>query len=155
MTDIAFTKVSAPFGWLGNMSAYPVEYEGKKYRTTEALFQCLRFEDEDVIEEIREQKSPMAAKMIAKKHKEKMVVEAGSMKDVKNMYRVLALKLEQHPDLREMLLKTEDRIIIEDCTRRDRGSARVWGAVLVDGEWEGKNYLGKLWMMLRNKLCES
>lgn len=35
---IAFTKVKSPYGWLGNMSPYPVHYQGRTYRTTEALF---------------------------------------------------------------------------------------------------------------------
>jgi len=50
---------------------------------------------------------------------------------------------------------TTDAEIIEDCTRRDRGSGRYWGAVLVDGKWQGKNVLGKLWMQLRESLRET
>jgi ribA/ribD-fused uncharacterized protein len=147
---ITFTKVKLPYGWLGNMAPYPVTYEGKEYRTTEALFQALRFDDDEVIEEIRAEKSPMSAKMIAKKHKEKMVIVPCGPRDLMNMRKVIGLKVEQHPELKEMLIGTGDETIIEDCTKRDRGSARFWGAVLVDGEWEGKNFLGKIWMIVRN-----
>jgi len=66
---IKFTKVSLPFGWLCNMAPFPVMYNEKKWLTIEALFQALRFEDEKIIEEIRLEKSPMGAKMKAKKHK--------------------------------------------------------------------------------------
>jgi predicted NAD-dependent protein-ADP-ribosyltransferase YbiA (DUF1768 family) len=72
---IAFTKVKLPYGWLGNMSPFPIEHDGKTWRTTEALFQALRFEDEEIRELIREQKSPMAAKMMAKKHRESMTIQ--------------------------------------------------------------------------------
>jgi hypothetical protein len=48
MHTIAFTKVALSFGWLGNMAPYPIVYEAKLYRTTEALFQALRFDDETI-----------------------------------------------------------------------------------------------------------
>lgn len=43
-------------------------------------------------------------------------------------------------------------MIVEDCTRRQRGSGPFWGAALIGGEWEGTNTLGVLWMELRGKL---
>lgn len=151
MKVIAFTKVKLPYGWLGNMSPYTVEYEGKTYRTTEALFQALRFHEyPEVAEEIRAQKSPMAAKLVAKKYREFM--DAGEEVDNQRMLLCLKLKLDQHPELVQMLLDTGDARIIEDCTNRDRGSARYWGAVLVGDEWQGKNVLGNMWMHLRTKI---
>jgi ribA/ribD-fused uncharacterized protein len=151
---IAFTKVKEPFGWLGNMSPHPVVYEDKEYRTAEALFQALRFKDPTIMEAIRLEKSPMSAKMLAKKHKAEMFLCPMSGADVEVMRIVLRLKIEQHPELKEELLATGDETIVEDCTKRDRGSARFWGAVLVDGEWQGENMLGRLWMNLRRELRE-
>jgi predicted NAD-dependent protein-ADP-ribosyltransferase YbiA (DUF1768 family) len=66
MAIISFSKVALSYGWLGNMSPYPIIYEGKEWRTVEALFQSLRFTDENIIEAIRNEKSPMGAKMKAK-----------------------------------------------------------------------------------------
>ena len=140
-------KVSEPFGWLGNMSPYPVVYNGETYRTTEALFQALRFEDAEIVQLIREQKSPMAAKMMAKKHKTKRVLEPLCPQDLDNMRLCLRLKIEQHPDLRDQLVATRPEEIIEDCTKRPRGL--FWGAALKDGQWVGENQLGKMWMELR------
>ncbi len=149
---ILIKKVKEEFGWLGNMSPYSVEFEGKTYRTTEALFQALRFDDDEIIEAIREQKSPMAAKMIAKKHRDRMVVTPLSTADLDNMRLVLRLKLEQHPRLRTALLATGTEEIVEDCTKRPRGSGLFWGAALRDGAWVGENWLGRLWMELRDEL---
>jgi ribA/ribD-fused uncharacterized protein len=155
MKVIAFTKSKLPFGWCGNMSPFPIEFGGKSWRTTEALFQALRFEDETIREEIRAEKSPMAAKFVAKRNVDQMTVEQLSEQDVENMRLMLKLKVEQHPELKEQLLATGEDLIVEDCTRRGRrGSNLFWGAVLEDGEWEGKNILGKLWMELRTKLRE-
>jgi hypothetical protein len=153
---VTFTKVRLPYGWLGNMSPYPVEYEGKVYRTSEALFQALRFEGfAEVQEEIRAQKSPMSAKMVAKKYSE-LLNGTGEWDeaddDIDRMRLCLELKLEQHPELIQMLVDMGDAMIIEDCTARPGGSAKFWGAVLEDGRWQGRNVLGNLWMELRNGL---
>jgi predicted NAD-dependent protein-ADP-ribosyltransferase YbiA (DUF1768 family) len=70
---IIIRKIADPHGYFGNIAPYPVDHEGKTYRTTEALFQCLRFNEQRIIEAIRAEKSPMAAKFLAKKHPAKMI----------------------------------------------------------------------------------
>lgn len=149
---ILIRKVKDEYGWLGNMSPFSVEHHCKTYRTTEALFQALRFDDAEIVEAIREQKSPMAAKMLAKKHRDRMVVTPLSTADLNNMRLVLRLKLEQHPQLRAALLATDEQEIVEDCTKRPRGSGLFWGAALRDGTWVGENWLGRLWMEIRSDL---
>jgi len=149
---IIFTKVKLPYGWFGNMSPHRVKYKDKWWETTEALFQALRFEDEEVREEIRSQKSPISAKMKAKRHKERRVVEPTSEQDLENMRMVLRLKLHYHPGLKKQLLATGDAEIIEDCSNR---GASPWGARKRDGVWVGENLLGKLWMELRTELASA
>jgi ribA/ribD-fused uncharacterized protein len=150
---IAFTTVRGPHGWLGNLAPYPVRHDGRVWRTSEALFQGLRFDDATIQETIRRQKSPMAGKFTARHYKAKMVVVPWSRQDLANMEMVLRLKLEQHPELRQKLLVTGSRQIIEDCTSRPHGSGLFWGAARNDGQWVGKNRLGKLWMKLREEVC--
>ena len=152
---ITITAVSLPYGWLGNMAPFPILYDGKEWRTTEALFQSLRFDDDGVKEEIRAEKSPMGAKFVAKREKDKIVVVPQCQQDLANMEMVLRLKLGQHPELRQKLLDTGDEIIIEDCSMRSGGSGTFWGAAMRDGKWEGQNILGKLWMKLREELLQS
>jgi predicted NAD-dependent protein-ADP-ribosyltransferase YbiA (DUF1768 family) len=150
---ISFTKVSLPYGWLGNMSPYPIEYAGKTWRTTEALFQAMRFDNVDLQEMIRLEKGPMGAKMKAKGMADRMAVKQLSEKDVSNMETCVRLKLEQHPNLMEELLNTGDLPIYEDVTKRgNRGSNLFWGAMLVDGVWQGQNVLGNIWMKLRQEI---
>jgi ribA/ribD-fused uncharacterized protein len=146
---ITFTKVSAPYGWLGNMSPHKIEHLGRTWRTAEALFQALRFSDVDIQEAIRAERSPMAAKFVAKARKGQMVIEPGCPQDLDNMRLVLRLKIAQHQDLGANLLATGTATIIEDCTKR---KASIWGAKLVDGTWQGESILGKLWMELRDEL---
>lgn len=153
---IAFTKVSLPFGWLGNMSPDPVYCGGKVWLTSEALFQALRFpEDHEVREFIRAQKSPMAAKMVAKKYTAARCVEPRSVDDVELMRRVLRMKLEQNlvqpvfaTNWRH-LVEMGNALIIEDCSRRQSASGMFWGAALIApkaSRWRGSNRLGQLWM---------
>lgn len=150
---IPFTKSKLPYGWFGNMSPYPVKYQDKMWRTAEALFQALRFDDEKIQEEIRECKNPMAAKLTVKKYPEKMILEPMKEQDLNNMRLMVHLKVEQHSELREALLSTGDEVIVEDCTARgNKGNNLFWGAILEGEVWVGENTLGKLWMELREEL---
>jgi len=154
MRTIAFTKVTLPYGWLGNMSRHPVTHDGKEWKTTEALFQAMRFAPPSPVRElIRAEKSPMGAKMVAKKHADQRVVEPLSEADVVLMKLVLRLKIMTYPDLKKELLGTDDAIIVEDVTKRPGGTGSFWGAALQeDGTWKGENVLGKLWMEIREEL---
>lgn len=152
MNEIVIGKVKDEGGCWGNMAPFSIQYNGQRWLTSEALFQAMRFEDEEVREAIRTEKSPMGAKMKAKKNKDKMVVTPMSEVDLENMRLVLRLKIEQHPELHQMLIESGDAFMVEDCTRRQRGSGLFWGAALIDGSWVGKNWLGKLWMELRKEL---
>lgn len=149
---INFTKTALPYGWMGNMSPYPIKFGEDTYRTTEALFQALRFSDNDIKAIIRDEKSPMGAKLAAKSRVAQMTVEQLSEKDVNNMRMCIKLKLEQHPHLISELIATGDELIVEDVTKRgDKGSNLFWGAMLIDGEWVGQNVLGKIWMEFRKE----
>lgn len=150
---VSFTKVSLPNGWLSNMSAHAITYQGYEYATAEALFQCLRFDDPKIQTTIWEQSSPMAAKMVSKKHRDKMIIPRMGQQDVENMGMVLMLKIEQHRAIRRLLLQTGDATLIEDCTqRKTQDSALFWGAAWTGTEWRGENRLGRLWMELRGEI---
>jgi len=171
-------KVRDEFGWMSNMSPHAITHEGLVYPRAEQLFQCMRYfvpeelglkmvrsdvqasQEErdffcrasDVQKAVRAEKNPMKAKMIAKNggNTPFMTVKPLSEKDLQNMRQILRMKLEQHPVLREKLIATGGRPIIEDCTRRARGSGVFWGAAkTATGEWVGENWLGRLWMQER------
>ena len=150
--EITFTKVDLPYGWLGNMSSFPIKYDGKVWRTTEALFQALRFEDDEIREAIRAEKSPMGAKMKAKKNKDMMSTIPMSKEDVENMRLCVKLKLEQHEPIRFRLKATGSSLIIEDIGKRNGERHKFWGAKSENGKWVGENMMGKIWMELREQL---
>ncbi len=154
--EILITKVKEPSGWLSCMSAHPVIHENQKYRTVEALFQMLRFEDyPEIQKEIRDCKSPFDVK--CKARRERARLNRGENWDYAESDRplmkfCLRLKLEQHPDLKQKLIETGNAVLIEDCTKRNREAARIWGQVKVNGKWVGQNVLGQIWMDLRSEL---
>jgi len=151
-TIIAFTKTGLPNGYLGNMFSSPIEYDGKVWKTAEALFQALRFEDDSIREMIRNEKSPFGLKLKVKSISDRMSIAPKGEQDVENMRLVLRLKFDQHPILREQLLSTENAVLIEDVTRRKSGNSTFWGAYLSEGQWTGDNKLGELLMELREEL---
>ena len=130
MRNIWFKKVAEQYGWMGNMAPYPITYNGKVWRTSEALFQSLRYADPVIIEQIRQQKSPMGAKLVAKSsvnivHR---VIDAMSPQDVANMEMCVLLKFQQHPDIAKLLKATVPNPIYEDATNRNKVNDLFWGA---------------------------
>ena len=152
MPEMVFIRgVDEQHGWMGNMSAHPVIHQNQTFRTTEALFQWLRFDGHPEIQKrLIAEKSPMAVKMVAKKHR-RLLVNPDSGIDLKMMRQCLKLKIKQHPELKEKLLATGDKLIVEDCSARPRGDAFYWGMALIERQWVGENHLGKLWMELREQ----
>ena len=155
---VVINKVKEEWGELGNMAPFEILHEGKIWTRSEQLFQALRLkpEAEDLREKIRTEKNPMASKMMAKRifkeNPEQMAVEPLSEADLDNMRLVLKAKLTQHQAIQDALMLTGEREIVEDATRRQRGSGLFWGAALQeDGSWKGENWLGKLWMELREE----
>lgn len=145
---ILFKKVKEKFGWLSNMSPHPVD----DYRTAEAFFQAMRFDNPAIQEEIKACKSPMAAKMVAKAHADKMTIEPRSDIDLHLMRMVVRRKLDQNPELRAELLETGDEHIVEDVSARPNESGLFWGAVPTADGLKGENWLGRIWMDLRAEL---
>jgi ribA/ribD-fused uncharacterized protein len=154
MEVVEFTKVALEYGWLGNMFASPITDGGKIWRTSEALFQSKRFNDPAIQESIRLEKSPMGAKMKAKKNKGHMVVVPMSAQDVDIMRSVVKMKFDQNPLLKSKLKGLKGKVIVENIGIRKGERHLFWGARLVNGVWEGKNMMGQILMDLRDEYLE-
>ena len=126
--SIWFKKVAAPNGWMGNMAPYPITYNGQVWLTVEALFQAMRYNDPLIQEEIRQQKSPMSAKMKAKSHRANYIIAPMSPQDIANMEACVLLKFQQHPKLARLLMATGNHPIYEDATGRNKPNDLFWGA---------------------------
>ena len=147
-------KTKEAFGGLSNMAAgYPLQINGIRILTTEALYQACRFPHMPEIQrEIIEQQSPMTAKMKSKPHRKKSRRDWDQVR-YKVMRWCLRVKLAQNYDkFGQLLLATSDQPIVEQ-SRKDN----YWGAKVVDKTGDtlvGQNVLGRLLMELREKLRE-
>lgn len=149
MSVISFSAVKLPWGFFGNMAPYSIKYMDQEWKTSEALFQALRFNDDEIRELIRIQKSPMAAKMMAKKYRHKLICIPMSDEDVQNMQKVIRLKFDSHPEIRTKLIESGHQLIVEDIGNRNGERHLFWGMKKIDHNWIGNNMMGKLLMELR------
>ena len=145
-----FLKTKERLGALSNMAGgFPLEVNGIKIRTSEALYQACRFPHlPEVQRRIIAERSPMTAKMKSKPHRQNSRSDWDSVR-VKIMRWCLRVKLVQNWNgFRDALLETGDLPIVE-LSRRDD----FWGAKLMGNRTlVGTNTLGRLLMELREQI---
>lgn len=144
-----FWKTREKFGSLSNMAAgFPLEVNGVKIRTSEALYQALRFPSRpDVQSIIISEISPMTAKMKGKPFRSDTRLDWMAVR-VPIMRWCLRLKLFQNwREFGASLGETGDKPIVEKKLKK----ADFWGAKFTnENELVGPNVLGRLLMELRH-----
>lgn len=149
---VVFRKTNERHGGLSNMAGgYPIEVNGIRIRTSEALYQACRFPHiPDLQSQIIDERSPMAAKMRGKPFRASSRPDWDDIR-VTLMRWSIRVKLLQNPDRFGAVLDDTGDLPIVEHSRRDR----FWGAVaLSDEELEGQNVLGRLLMELRDEVRE-
>ncbi len=126
-----------------NYSAFALEWKGKLYMTSEHVYHSEKFEDENLKEQIRNTRSAHDSHMFADINKDKRRKDWDKVKLV-IMKEILIAKVEQHSYIKEKLLQSGDRELIEDSWL---DSYWGWGP-----DKNGKNHLGKLWMEIREEI---
>ena len=148
--SVVFLKTNERFGGLSNMApGFPLQVNGVRIRTSEALYQACRFPRRpDVQRQIIDDPSPMTAKMRSKPFRADTRPDWDAVR-VKIMRWCLRVKLAQNwREFGRLLLATGDRPIVEQSRKDD-----FWGAkVADDGSLVGMNVLGRLLMELREQL---
>ena len=147
---VVFRRTREEFGSLSNMAAgFPLQINGVKVRTSEALYQACRFPHYPSIQrEIVLQRSPMSAKMKSRRHREYTRPDWNRVR-VNAMRWSLKVKLSQNWDtFAGLLLGTGDKPIVEESRRDD-----FWGAKRLDEDiLKGANILGRLLVELREEI---
>jgi hypothetical protein len=130
-------------------TAYTITIDGVAYPTVEHAYQCLRYSDPAIREEIRAAASPVKAWEVSSRHKPSQLPEFkrdGHKLEV--MERLMRLKAEQHEDVRKALLDSGDLLIVKHIVTYPPGDG-FWD----DGEdGTGLNHIGKIWMRIREGL---
>jgi len=145
---ILFYHKHHPYYGFTNFSAHSVIYDGKKYPTSEHLFQSFKFQGHrpGLAEHIRLCcLRPNDA--LSESRRFQPEVRSDWMKvNIEKMDETLWHKFNQHSGLREELLATGDAELVEDS---DKDS--FWG---VGADRKGRNELGKALERLREKLLQ-
>lgn len=140
---IKFYSVNEAYGEFSNFALYPIKLKKKIWQTSEHYFQAQKFAGTDHENKIRKAPTPMKAAQLGRTRKVCIRKNWDSMRN-NVMYEALKAKFTQHSELKELLLSTGDKKLIEH-TENDN----YWGD---GGDGSGKNKLGQLLMKLRTEL---
>lgn len=160
--DALFTKVDERWGAFSNMaSGYKIRLADEQWLTSEALYQACRFPHHpDVQRTILSERSPMAAKMKSKPHRNTCTRPDWNEQRTNIMRWCLRLKLAQNWQLfSRMLIDSRDRQIIEVTNKRNtKPDDLFWGTRRLpadpDHQLEGHNTMGVLLMELREEILQ-
>lgn len=140
---IYFYSTRAAYGEFSNFSPHPIALKGKRWPTSEHYFQAQKFAGTEHEGAVLRARSPGEAARIGRDRKRPLRRDWESIKD-DIMREAVRAKFRQHDDLRELLLGTEDAILVEH-TANDS----YWGD---GGDGRGKNRLGRILMEIRDEL---
>ncbi|TFK27460.1 DUF1768-domain-containing protein [Coprinopsis marcescibilis] len=146
--QILFYHKQDPHYGFTNFSAHPVVYKGKRYPTSEHLFQSFKFHGHrpNLAEHIRTcSERPSVAFSEARRFQPEVRSDWKKV-NIEKMEIALWHKFTQHLDLKAELLSTGDAELIEDSDKD-----AFWG---VGADRRGRNELGKALEKLRTKLRE-
>ena len=135
------TSFRNEYEFLSNFYPCVLTYEGRTYPTSEHAYQAAKFRDPIIVERIASAPTPGKAKTWARD----LDGRREDWNEVKYslMERILRVKFSS-PDLKEKLLSTGDKYLVEGNSWGDV----YWGVC----RGEGLNMLGKLLMQIRGEL---
>lgn len=140
---IEFWGTSDEYGWCSNFYKAPIIVNGKTYATSEHFYQSQKYVGLPREEEIRLAPTPGKAAVMGRDRSYPIRPDWEKVKD-QVMYRAVAMKFVQNPELRVKLLATGDDEIREASPIDD-----YWG---VGPDGKGKNMLGVTLMKIRQTL---
>lgn len=149
---VSFLKTKEAFGGLSNMAAgYLITLYGIRCKTSEHLYQALKFPNHPEIQaEILAEKSPVAAKMVAKRCRHLIRPDWDEIK-LPVMAYCLRAKLQCNFErFGDLLRSTGDADIVEISSKRDT----FWGCVPQGDLLVGHNHLGIQLSNLREELID-
>lgn len=160
---ITDTHVYFTYGYLGNFHRCSITINLDKkgtdhtFSSSEQLFMYFKaktFNDHEIAMEIARCNDPKIAKELGRKVK---LFDNTTWDKVKHliMETVLYAKFEQNPELKEKLLQTGNKILVE-ASAKDT----IWGIglslsdkdIFEKDKWKGQNLLGKCLMKVREEL---
>lgn len=149
---VSFLKTNEAFGGLSNMAGgYLITLYGVRFRTSEHLYQALKFPDHPEIQlEIAGKPSPISAKMVARKQDYQALIRP-DWEEVKLAVMEYCLRAKLKCNFQkfgDLLRSTGSADIVEVTSKKDT----FWGCVPDGDLLVGHNHLGVLLADLRDEL---
>ena len=165
-----FKPTEYPGNFFSNYSKHPIIYGEIKYPTSEHLFQVMKFMGPNATNYhneyphiIRHQNTPNTARRLAgqkgvgggrpwqrelnvivQKYKNKARLRPDWERIKDNlMYEIVKMKTLAHPEVKNELMKTRNKLIVENSPYDS-----YWG---IGSDGKGRNQLGKTWMRIRSE----
>jgi N-glycosidase YbiA len=138
-----------PYGCLSNFSPHGFHLDGSWWPTAEHYFQAQKFAGTRHADVVRRAATASRAAELGRDRSAPLRRDWERVKD-DVMRRAVAAKFRAHADIREILLGTGDRELVEDTT-----SDHYWGR---GSTGTGRNMLGRILMRTRTQLraeCDS
>lgn len=144
MPDILLPQIF--YIYFSPYTSHAIELNGVLYSTVEHAYQCQRYENPEIINEIKSATSPVKAWQISSKYKQLSKPDFQSKK-VEIMKELMRQKALQHQEVMQALLDSADLKIVKHIYTYPPGDG-FWD----DGQsGEGQNIMGKIWMELRDE----
>lgn len=154
--SVVVHKVSEEWGVFSNFATTPIVIDGVCFKSSEHLFQMMKFQDATVVLNIMNgvtnngKRCYQIKKTVMSYEKAYRRADWGSM-IVDAMKFCLVKKYEQSPEFREKLEASKGRFIVEDQTAMPKKRPDAWGVKLEGDDFVGPNLLGRLLMELRDQ----
>lgn len=156
---IGFHEPEKDYGFLSNWYEAPFRIDGQTFSSIEQYMMYKKsavFHDEEHAREVLTLTDGREIKAIGRKVRNYNDTVWGGVRQI-IVYEGLLAKFGQNEDLKQQLLATGDKVLVE-CNPTDK----VWGIAMgTDDEdrfymdrWKGTNYLGFLLMMVRDRLSD-
>lgn len=152
---VTIRKVDEEWGIFCNFASTPIEIDGVTFKSSEHLFQMMKFTDAEVIGRINDNTTRSGKKCYQIKKTVKSYEKDYRRSDwpqmvIDAMKFCLTKKYEQSEAFRAKLEESKGFFIVEDQTTMPKKSPDAWG-VKPDGDnFVGPNLLGRLLMELRD-----
>lgn len=144
-------------GVLSNFEKCYIKYKGHLFATTEQAFmweKAVFFNDRESANKIIKEENPAKAKKLGREVKN-FDDSLWSKVCYDFMYKVNYEKYSQNTRLKNILLNTGDKVLVETNFRDTRwaiGLPAEDDRVLDESQWQGENLLGKVLMQVRDEL---
>ena len=142
-TTIYFYSSNEPFNEFSNFSQHGVELDGLWWPTVEHYFQAQKFEDTQYQEKIRTAHGPKQAADLGRSRSVRLRTDWEQVKD-EVMAKAVLQKFQTHRLLRELLLSTGEKAIVENAP-----GDYYWGC---GKDGSGLNRLGQILEQVRKQL---